>query len=145
MRGEHQPQPRCWHRGGTDRDAVGVDVEHREALASWGELTDVFADGELALLRATSGSDLAVRLWVRKEALVKLSGQGLGVSLREVDLTALREGIPGSAMAPGTCVRGLPLEPPYVGALACMRGPFVVRWRDLAPGALMALAEEHLP
>ncbi|SDD12233.1 4'-phosphopantetheinyl transferase [Sanguibacter gelidistatuariae] len=66
----------------TDAGPVGVDCERSEA-AAFGD----FATVGLHSLERASGPEEQTVTWVRKESLVKATGDGLGVDLRLVRLT----------------------------------------------------------
>lgn len=89
----------------TDTGRVGVDVEavarHIDELAPM-----ILAPDEVAV----SGVDL-LRVWVRKEALIKASGHGLARQMSSFDLGALPA---------GESVRDLPADAGYVAALAVL-------------------------
>ena len=67
---------------------VGVDVERRRAVHGEAGVADrIMSESELARYRALpegERGDFLLRLWARKEALVKVSGVGLRASLRAV-------------------------------------------------------------
>ncbi len=67
--------------GGTP---VGIDVERRGRYkASLAQ--EVLSPEELSVVNSSQNRDLAfTRLWTRKEAVVKLTGQGVGIRMRNV-------------------------------------------------------------
>ena len=66
--------------------AVGVDIEHHNSIL----ISDDFAlytDSETAALRqAKETPELFFRIWARKEACVKATGQGIRYQLRDLDV-----------------------------------------------------------
>ena len=81
----------CAVSDGAER--VGLDAEHLSRGASLdcrGLASRFFSDGEYALFEAGGASSAVfLRIWTRKEALVKQSGKGLS-GLRAADSTAAR-------------------------------------------------------
>ena len=78
---------------------VGVDIEPAQsagALDSVRLAVDHFAPGEAAAIGAVTGEaslDLFLRLWVAKEAVLKLTGRGVYDGLRRPDLSGAIAGI----------------------------------------------------
>ena len=127
----------------TDRD-VGCDIEWEPGdLDAIGFARDHFSAGEhaaIAHLDESAGRALALRLWVAKEAILKLTGRGVFDGLDQPDLThqidqlkcdgerivtTVGSGVPRVELAV-TCLPGAepatPLARIYC-ALACSAGP----------------------
>ncbi|GAA4016595.1 4'-phosphopantetheinyl transferase superfamily protein [Allokutzneria multivorans] len=67
---------------------VGLDVEPSSGRAPLKDLSVVFGPDEIAgITRAGGGSEPFLRMWTRKEAVVKAVGVGFMVSLPDVVLT----------------------------------------------------------
>ena len=104
---------------------VGVDVEALRADFRWSEVANrYFSRREIAWLRTLPAGEALrwfFRLWVAKEAVLKASGMGLSVALREVEPP---RGEPGSAVAHGGpfWVSELAVADGYVAALAVSGG-----------------------
>ncbi|MCB9730018.1 MAG: 4'-phosphopantetheinyl transferase superfamily protein [Deltaproteobacteria bacterium] len=126
-------------RGG----ALGVDVEaRREVPERAGIARSHFSDAEVALLEAEDaegrGADCFLRLWTRKEAVIKAVGQGLGYPLRRVTV-GLASALDGPIFEPGApgaegpwSLEDLDPGPGFRAALACRFRPGAVRlfrWR----------------
>jgi phosphopantetheinyl transferase len=63
---------------------IGVDLEHAKRPADWDSVARaLFSTIEQQLVRERP--DLAVRIWVAKEALSKASGRGLAADWRQID------------------------------------------------------------
>jgi 4'-phosphopantetheinyl transferase len=108
----------------TDGAAVGVDVEHRQRRVDHARLAArVCSPAErahYAALPEAQRADFFLRLWTRKEAFVKATGEGIWRRLAELDLAGVEPGaIP--AHAPWH-LYDLALEADYVGALV-VAGP----------------------
>jgi 4'-phosphopantetheinyl transferase len=122
-------------------EAVGVDVERCDARTPWAELRDVFTDRELDLLSSSPGADTGVRLWVRKEAVLKLTGHGLARAPSGVDVADTS--IPAWTESGAAWISDLPTPAPYVGALASGTGRPQLRWRPMSVADLLAAARSH--
>lgn len=116
-------------------DPVGVDIETRAAAARVGDDLKALARLTLSgrendLLWAATGQQrpgLWLRLWTRKEALLKARGQGLA-ERAPCDLTVVDDMVEGCAM------RDLDLGDQSVGALALASSHPRVVWRQRARG-----------
>jgi len=104
---------------------VGVDIEAVTAARASEDLArQVLGAAEQAeyLMVPRDGRAAAfVRLWARKEAVVKLTGHGLAASLTQLDVTgavAVASGQPAGWPAGAIYLRDLPAEPDLAAALA---------------------------
>ncbi len=74
--------------------AVGVDVEHLRPVTDADAIAEgYFCPAERSILRQRSGpakQALFLTYWTRKEALLKATGDGLGLPLDAVDVSAVR-------------------------------------------------------
>jgi 4'-phosphopantetheinyl transferase len=115
---------------------VGVDVESVHRFDLPGLRAVVLHDSE----EATDAADLA-RIWVRKEALLKATGEGLRVDPRSVRVSSPRE--PAALLEWGAESRArpvlydVPVDQGHVAAVAVL-GPAPLRLttRRAAPGEL---------
>jgi 4'-phosphopantetheinyl transferase len=77
---------------------VGVDVEYvRDVADDLSIAQHFFCKSEQALLGAADGPErrsMFFRLWTRKEALIKATGDGLWLPLNEVDVSAAEDNRP---------------------------------------------------
>lgn len=107
------------------RHAVGVDVECADRDAPR-DLGGVLAEREVAAIRtAPAPRQALLRLWVRKEAMVKLGVASLD-TLSAVDLSAL------------------PVDEPHAGTRLLRHGDhYVLDWHDRARGALGAAVADR--
>jgi len=125
----------CRHRD------VGIDVEWRGRADTMPELVHLLLSAveREALDEVPEARRPAVLLecWVRKEALLKATGEGLSLDLRKVTLPAARNR--PAVYRRGDAwwgVRGLDVGPDHVGAVA-MRGHVPrLRRRSLAPSPI---------
>jgi 4'-phosphopantetheinyl transferase len=80
------------------RFAIGVDVEMSTRKVSFEAVARRYFDPlEYAFLATCSEADMQsmfFRMWVRKEAAVKLTGEGLALGLRKVRVDPTQEGWP---------------------------------------------------
>lgn len=102
----------------TDAAPIGVDIEAVTERDHAGLATTF-----LAATETVDGPSDFYTLWTRKEAVVKATGDGLRMPLRQVLVgdpagPARLVGYGGAAL-PG-CLRDLPLEPGYAGAVAVL-------------------------
>jgi 4'-phosphopantetheinyl transferase len=103
---------------------VGADVEARRGV-DWAAMAGtVFHPAEWDRVRASDDADQAgLRGWVRKEAAVKATGEGLSVPLRGVVITDVpggwRTSTPGGPAVSG---RDVPVEDGHLAAVA-VTGP----------------------
>lgn len=107
---------------------VGIDVEPRRAIAEARGIADqVFCAGERAFLSTVPESgraDAFLRLWTRKEALIKASGHGLGADLHALDVSAAA-GLPWLDMRTRERTWRLwdvEIGPDHLAALCCLQG-----------------------
>ncbi|WP_425400678.1 4'-phosphopantetheinyl transferase family protein [Aeoliella sp.] len=75
------------------RQPVGIDIEFTRSITDLRRLAEkYFTDNELADLRGLP-DDVALgyflQIWTRKEAIVKLTGLGLGASVRLLDVASV--------------------------------------------------------
>lgn len=122
---------------------VGIDAEEADRRPKTGGLVRfAMTPAEADLLAAAPGAcrDQAFcRLWVRKEALLKLTGHGIAVRLRSIDVT--RDEIPAGSAAgiPGWPVSAVQLTdlslgtPDYAAAIATTLPARRVTVRQAAP------------
>lgn len=115
----------AWSRAG----AIGLDVEQHRAVPL-DELRAALTDSEfdeLAALPARTAEATLLRTWVRKESVVKLTGEGLaGMRTFSVPVNDAAQDGPSRAAGPGLDeVRILDLapRPHYVAALALRGSP----------------------
>lgn len=115
---------------------VGVDLEEMRAIDVLEVARTTFSPAELAAVRARDGDRLAAfyRVWVRKEALVKARGDGLGGPLGAFDVSCddeVDDALLASRLGDRRrwSIRPLPLDDVHVGAVAASGGAWrVVRW-----------------
>jgi 4'-phosphopantetheinyl transferase len=102
---------------------VGVDVEHVAAVTRPGALDDLVAvvhpaeRAALAALPAPRREVGLLRCWVRKEAYLKGTGEGLGDGVDSVLV-----GVDDLVHPPGWRLADLPVEPEYLAAVAIPAG-----------------------
>jgi 4'-phosphopantetheinyl transferase len=119
--------------------SVGVDIESVDRSAVLADLSERILSGrERAWLVGQDGSDqptAIVRLWARKEALVKGVGLGLGLPIRSIDAlgacgpTGLTEVTRVRSYHAEWSLRDFDPAPGLVGALALESGrPKVTTW-----------------
>jgi 4'-phosphopantetheinyl transferase len=100
---------------------VGVDVEELRAIPDLAGLAArCFTARESALVNSVSGDEQATqffKLWTRKEAWLKASGEGIAGALKTLDVLCL----PGEP-TPRLCLHELAPAPGYIGALALSPG-----------------------
>jgi 4'-phosphopantetheinyl transferase len=112
----------------TDRGAVGVDVEQIRPMPDMSDVSERFFSAhecdELKKLPVEARVELFFRIWTRKEAWLKATGEGITGPLRSVEVLP---GAGGGAMSAVTAVAsaGMRLQlydlapaPGFVGALA---------------------------
>jgi 4'-phosphopantetheinyl transferase len=126
---------------------VGVDVESGDRLgggdgsALWPQVLSTTERGTLAALPPGRRRAALLRVWTRKEALLKASGDGLGIAMSSVEVSApglppaLLRGSGGAALPPPAEVtlRDLDAGDGYHAALAVFAAePVTVeeRWGD---------------
>jgi 4'-phosphopantetheinyl transferase len=108
--------------------AVGVDIERRRRVEDIDRIVQkFFSPAETAEFLRTDPSsrlDVFFRIWTRKEALLKATGQGLRPSVDSLDVSAAicagnAVELTGQPALPGTwSLRSFTPSPGYVGALA---------------------------
>lgn len=119
----------------------GIDLE-QEGRRRRDELTlakRFFASQEAAALAALPEADRPrafLQLWTAKEALLKAHGRGLAFGLDRVVL-AIESGAPRLAFFDGERLaswqlQALPIEAPWIAAVAWHGAPLQVRWRGAA-------------
>jgi len=109
----------------TQRREVGVDIERvREELNNLESLLSLFAEIEASHITGMPEGDrlrACFDCWVRKEAVLKLSGEGLATSLKSFEVPVHRadpELLMNSSYA-GVGLRAFCPAPGYVGCVAC--------------------------
>jgi 4'-phosphopantetheinyl transferase len=122
---------------------VGIDIEECRQQTDWFAISDVaFSQREQHEIAAVPRPQLkrrSARLWTRKEAVAKLDGRGLALSLSNIDVRPYSDGrwsalVGGDALAHGAdCLTGLRL----VGAVAAWSWIDVITQRDLGSDWLM--------
>jgi 4'-phosphopantetheinyl transferase len=118
---------------------VGVDVQPVPAGEPVFWPRPCFGDGERELLGRIASrqrTEATARAWVRKEAVAKCAGKGLGMPLREIEVSGPE--VHWRLPDPSIAVGDLELGPPFVGALAYdgqwaqggrVTVPAVAKWR----------------
>lgn len=104
----------------TKAGSVGVDVEHRSPQVPSTIAEVILGFGE----ELKSPEDLLI-YWCRKESVVKATGQGLRIPLREVTVSAADQpptltGYPGRSIAAAMADIPLPLPHEYVGSVTIL-------------------------
>ncbi len=119
---------------GVARDRrIGVDVEKIKPETEVGKLSErFFSERERLELRRLSGDELRAaffRVWSRKEAYIKATGEGLSLPLHQFDVSieardhdALRATRPEAAEAERWMVSDVALRPGYAAAVAVSVG-----------------------
>jgi 4'-phosphopantetheinyl transferase len=96
---------------------VGVDVEELRPILDLSELIERhFSPAEVAEIKHLTGAEALealFRIWTRKEACLKATGEGIGDSLASIDVSG-RHGPPGSRLR----LYDLAPAPGFLGALA---------------------------
>jgi phosphopantetheinyl transferase len=105
----------------TSESQVGIDVESIARIERHSVADVLLHHGELA----TSTREVA-RLWVAKEALLKATGDGLNLDLREIELEvsgshAIVKTWPAGRPTPDSTITLFQLSDDVVGALAQLR------------------------
>jgi 4'-phosphopantetheinyl transferase len=120
----------------TDGTPVGVDIERlRAAPVDDGLLRSVLTPGEIAAID-TERDDAFIRLWVRKEAVVKAMGTGLRTPMHVFSVAAAAAPArlltwPDDPSLPGrTTLADLAGRPRHPGAVAILRAGVTVREHD---------------
>jgi 4'-phosphopantetheinyl transferase len=125
---------------------VGLDLEPAGRTVTWASLGDlVFSPAErdrLTTVDGPEGEAIGLRLWVRKEAALKLAGIGLAQSAAGLDML----GVPPAgawrcAGAVRAWVRDLTAPPGFAAALATSVPLPPVRIREMTVADLLALAQ----
>jgi 4'-phosphopantetheinyl transferase len=126
---------------------VGIDVE-KVAGVKFGEriAANYFTSEEADLVRQETSADMRartfLRLWTRKEAVLKAVGCGLTLPLNSVnvahsDIVAVRAG-PDGGIESRWRVQELPLTPEFVGSVAAPQGNWSIHQRSLSSEAFAA-------
>jgi 4'-phosphopantetheinyl transferase len=108
---------------------VGVDVERIRPIPELDEIAaNFFSMQENALLADASGTEKKLeaffRVWTRKEAYLKATGEGIALQLGQVDC---------SRAAPGWSFQSLSPAPGFIGALALQvenAAPLCWQWAE---------------
>lgn len=110
-----------------DRE-LGVDVEHHRAMSDAIQIARrFFAPPEVAALEALDPAlhhDTFFRVWTRKEAIVKATGQGISAGLDRFAVTCdspddvTLRGLDGGPTWDRWTIRGLEMPPNYTAAVA---------------------------
>lgn len=103
---------------------VGVDLEHQVDLANLDDLASAVLNlqelAQFQTLQNTARAKFMYRMWVRKEAVLKLMGRGLAMEPQGVDVRgrlAVMGGINRQRYGP-IHIRDAPAKPGYAAALA---------------------------
>ena len=124
------------------RNDVGIDVEWRGSAETMPEVAPLLLSAAefeaLEEIPAARRSQMLLECWVRKEALLKATGEGLGRDPREVVLPLPRDE-PAVYWYDGAwwSVRGLDVGPDHAGAVAVRESIASVRHRSF-PAPLLS-------
>ena len=94
---------------------IGVDVEFMVERDYAGLARSFLGDGE-----HIDGADSFYRLWTRKEALVKATGDGLRMPLTNVVVGGSDRAVSYAGAALSCCITGLQPRAGYIGAVAVL-------------------------
>lgn len=137
---------------------VGIDVEMADRSVEVMDIASAyFTARETASIAAAEGpAQLAafLRIWTRKEAVLKAVGCGIPNGLNRVDVTGERVNFDGEAVTPGEyggsdwLVRDLPAMAGFAGAIAAAPGNWAIEswrigWEDAR--ALLRRETPHFP
>lgn len=117
--------------------SVGIDLEEIKEKLDWRSLVaQVCAPAEVGHLQACPEGLRSLgfhRIWVRKEAVLKAEGVGLGVPCGLPAIETLGEVVQmdSEGRTKTWWLRDLPAPTGYVGALACSKAISDVRWHDI--------------
>jgi len=123
----------------TNGAPVGIDLASVAAVARHDLDSAAFNAAEIAVLHRLSPATAAqarATLWTAKEAVLKLTGQGLRVDPRDLTVTLAEDGSPGAVQAWDAAPAALPLlrllavptGPGLVGTVAVLtEGPVTLR------------------
>lgn len=115
---------RDWVLLGLAGQALGVDVERVDPNFAYADVLEVsFGPAErAALARAPDARREFYRLWTRKEALVKATGQGIDDTLPTLPVLDGQHPLPGPA-GPGWRIGSFAVAPDHPAAVAYPAGP----------------------
>ena len=129
----------------TEAGPVGVDVEQITGIEPTELAASVLTAAEAGQVADAEGF---LRLWTRKEAVLKATGDGLAVPMTDIEVTGPREAarLLRYASRPGLAVQLHDLAPAtgYLASVAVLASaPVAVRERDAA--SLLAQPPQSLP
>ena len=124
---------------------VGVDVEARRPASSLANLPGVYNDAELLLAASATDPELGLlRLWTRKEALVK-AGRGELDHLRALDCSEAPLSTDAAASVSKGSLHGLHLlewlGPHCAGCVVSADLPVLHSWRELITSGVAATSD----
>jgi len=122
--------------GFSRRADLGVDVECVSRLADQGLASSVLDTQELARYSTLLDDDKAralARCWVRKEAYLKATGEGLSRGMGEffVGLDEYSEWHDANPWNLACCLHDLPIRPDHAGSLVVISDRPLWRWVDM--------------
>jgi 4'-phosphopantetheinyl transferase len=133
LNGGHSPHFNLSHSGGmmvlalSDLGPVGVDIEWQDRRLDAQALgRTVFVGAEYAVLAGLSGLALTTRFlsfWTAKEARMKLTGEGMSLPPKAIELALTEDGWPCGYLRPAVpAARLIPLGPEVPGLPAGLIG-----------------------
>jgi 4'-phosphopantetheinyl transferase len=129
---------------------VGVDIERVNGFSEMREFATMnFTPAEIKELDRCAESmrhEIFLKLWVRKEAVLKASGEGLSISLNRIDVSSLNDGvgkwsvrrIEGDVLGRDFRLTDVIISPDYIVALAAVNNgyDFSVTYRRYEPSMM---------
>ena len=129
---------------------VGIDIEPESRVVDAAEIAEAYFTPAEARFVHESGSPMEqhrrfLRIWTRKEAVLKATGSGITDSLRHTDVLGATASLPDSQNHKNLW-RIHDLTPPFaaISAVAALETPWTIRCIHIKPDNL-AVITQHLP